>query len=229
MNPFKTGDKVVALVENNGQLRVGKIYEVGAPNPSFPNHVMIVGVYENGNGKPKNGTGWESFRAAIAGQDYQLMQEPVLTPVPTGTKASNPKEALGSAKLALHLVPDAAVAHMATAFFEGASKYGAYNWRVAGVRASTYIAACRRHMSKWWNGEDRDPVSKVHHLANAAACLCIILDAEVSRMLNDDRPPKQDLDTLMTALAAVQGHLADLNAASNPPQYTEAEHGAKKA
>lgn len=72
MNPFKTGDKVVALVENNGQLRVGKIYEVGAPNPSFPNHVMIVGVYENGNGKPRNGTGWESFRAAIAGQDYQL-------------------------------------------------------------------------------------------------------------------------------------------------------------
>lgn len=221
MHAFKTGDKVIP--RDNEELTdfgftKGRIYTVTRPNLGHP------AIYVK-NDRDEEYSFLESrFRAAIAGVDY-----PVLNLTPTGTKASNPKEALGSAKLALHLVPDAAVAHVATAFFEGASKYGAYNWRVAGVRASTYIAACRRHMSKWWNGEDRDPVSKVHHLANAAACLCIILDAEVSKMLNDDRPPKQDLDTLMTALAAVQGHLADLNAASNPPQYTERDPGTNKA
>lgn len=137
------------------------------------------------------------------------------------TKSTNPKEAIGSTKLPLQLIPDAAMAHVSMAFYEGATKYGSYNWRVAGVRASTYVAAARRHLSKWWNGDDYDPKTKVHHLANAAACCMILLDAEVQKMLNDDRPPKQDLEGLYEHLLKVQEHLTKMHADMNPKHCME--------
>lgn len=137
------------------------------------------------------------------------------------TKNTNPKEAIGAAKLNLSLVPDTLSAYAATAFFEGASKYGSYNWRVAGVRASTYVAAAKRHIKKWWNGQDADTKTRVHHLANGIACLAIILDAEVCGMLNDDRPPKVELDDLIEKLSKVQAHLAELHKDCHPTHHTE--------
>lgn len=104
------------------------------------------------------------------------------------SKNGNPKDAVGCKKLPLDLVPDTAVAHQAAAHLHGALKYGPYNWRVAGVRSSIYVAACRRHVAAWWNGEDEDPESGLNHLAHALACLNIILDAEECDKLNDDRP-----------------------------------------
>lgn len=151
-------------------------------------------------------------------------------PLPTAeTKASNPKEAIGSTKLDFSVVPSSAPAYLATAFTEGALKYGSYNWRVAGVRASTYKAACDRHVAKWWNGENTDPVTKVKHLANAMACLAIILDAELVNLLNDDRPPKADLAKLLEELGGTVAHLKDIskgyapihNTALNQPKVTE--------
>lgn len=136
------------------------------------------------------------------------------------TKASNPKEAVGSTKLPLHLIPDAGIAHLSMAFYEGATKYGSYNWREAGVRAGTYIAAARRHLSKWWNGDDCDPKTKVHHLANAAACCLILMDAEVQGMLNDDRPPKQDLEKLYEKIGDIQAHLTKMHEGINPKHCT---------
>jgi hypothetical protein len=147
---------------------------------------------------------------------------PLQVPVPqVVVKATNPKEAIGAGKLNLSLVPDTLSAFAATAFFEGASKYGSYNWRVAGVRASTYKAAAERHIKKWWNGQDCDKVTNVHHLANAIACLGIILDAEVCSMLNDDRPPAIDLDGLIEKLNKTQAHLAELHKGCNPKHHTE--------
>lgn len=146
----------------------------------------------------------------------------VIEPV---TKASNPKEAIGASKLNFALVPDSLSAYAATAFYEGASKYGAYNWRVAGVRASTYYSAHNRHVKKWWNGQDADPKTKVHHLANAIACLGIILDAELKGMLNDDRPPQVDLDGLIERLSETQAHLAKMHEGMNPHHCTEQENG----
>ena len=140
---------------------------------------------------------------------------------PTPVKDSNPKEAAGADRMQLHLVPDGPLAHVATAFFEGATKYGAYNWRVAGVRASTYISALRRHVGKWWNGERTDPKTGVHHLANATACLLILIDAEIQDKLTDDRPPKQDLQGVYDALVQVQEGLKKAHAHLNPKQYTE--------
>lgn len=135
-------------------------------------------------------------------------------------KASNPKEAVGSTKLDMSLVPSTAIAYLASAFTEGALKYGSYNWRVSGVRASTYIAAACRHIFKWWNGENTDPKTKVAHLANAMACLSIVLDAELVKMLNDDRPPKADLDKLIEDLGLTVAHLKEMSKGLTPHHNT---------
>lgn len=115
----------------------------------------------------------------------------------------NPKDAIGRAKLDLGLVPDTLEIFAATAFAEGADKYGPYNWRRAPVAASAYYAAGKRHQKKWWNGQDLDVKTKVHHLANAIACLAIVLDAEVCGTLVDDRPTAVDLDHLILAAGKI--------------------------
>jgi hypothetical protein len=100
----------------------------------------------------------------------------------------NPKERFGKAKPNLFLVPPSAEIYLATAFQDGAVKYGPYNWRQSDVNASTYIAACKRHLASWIDGDDIDETSGVHHLAHAMACLAIILDAGECDTLHDDRP-----------------------------------------
>lgn len=140
------------------------------------------------------------------------------------TKPSNPKDVIGSGKLPLELVPESAIAEEAVAFFEGASKYGRYNWRVAGVRASIYMAACLRHLFKWWAGDERDKVTRVKHLASARACLGILIDAEWSGKLTDDRPPRQpEFERRVDELARDIEHLRQLYADKTPHQYTIAD------
>lgn len=103
---------------------------------------------------------------------------------------TNPKTRFGQAKPPLHLLPTPALLHMAEALRDGSVKYGALNWRTDPVSASTYYSACLRHLTQWWDGEDIDPVSLVHHLGHAATNIAILLDALESQMLLDDRPPK---------------------------------------
>ena len=52
------------------------------------------------------------------------------------TKDTNPKDAIGSGKVPMHLWPSTATAVGSIALLNGALKYGRSNWRVAGVRAS---------------------------------------------------------------------------------------------
>ena len=139
------------------------------------------------------------------------------------TKPSNPKDIIGSTKLDMGLVPDILEAAAATAFLEGALKYGRFNWRVAGVSASVYHAAIKRHLKKWWNGQDFDKATRVHHLANSIACLAIILDAELYGKLTDDRPPCPDPDAMAAIIdgsGALISHLKALFASHTPHQYT---------
>lgn len=102
-------------------------------------------------------------------------------------KLSNPKDTIGSDKLPLHLWPTTATAMGSIGLLEGAVKYGRLNWRHTGVRASIYIDACKRHLDAWMEGEETAPDSGVPHLANALACLAIIVDAQAAGMLTDDR------------------------------------------
>lgn len=139
------------------------------------------------------------------------------------TKPSNPKDAFGSAKAPLGLVPDTVTADVSMAFLEGALKYGRYNWRVAGVRASIYNDAMERHRAKWWNGESRDPLTRVKHLANLVACAAIVLDSEICGMLEDDRPPAMPMGDYLDSLQAHIKHLKELFKDHTPPQYTQRE------
>lgn len=107
-------------------------------------------------------------------------------------KPSNPKDAAATNRLDLSLFPGSARAYGALALTEGDLKYGGYNWRTVGIKASVYLAACGRHLEKWNNGEDCDPHTHVPHLANALACIAVLIDASQQGNLNDDRPPAQE-------------------------------------
>jgi hypothetical protein len=158
--------------------------------------------------------------------NYQL--ESVETPQASDSKPTNPKDAIGSTKLPLNLVPDSLTAYAALSFAEGASKYGSYNWRVAGVRASIYKAALERHLKKWWNGEECDPKTKVPHLASVIACAAIILDADLAGKLTDDRPPKVPMGQLIDGMEGIVKGLYEMHKDMKPHHHTalDAQGGA---
>lgn len=139
------------------------------------------------------------------------------------TNTENPKDAIGQTKLPMDLVPESAIAELTTAFLEGAQKYGRFNWRAKGVRASIYVAAAKRHLAKWYNGQDEDEKTTVNHLASVMACCAIILDAQVCGKLNDDRPPRAPVSEHIDKLSKKVSRLAELFKDEHPHQYTIAD------
>jgi hypothetical protein len=107
-----------------------------------------------------------------------------------GWKDTNPKAAFGDKKAPFSTVSAPVLAEVGVAMLEGALKYGRHNYRVSGVRASTYYDAALRHITAWWEGEDIDPASGLPHTVKAMACLMVMRDAELQGLLNDDRPPR---------------------------------------
>ncbi len=100
----------------------------------------------------------------------------------------NPKDRVGAGKPPLHLIPPAAEILESIAMGLGARKYGEFNWRTSKVRSTVYIAATKRHLAQWLDGQDDDPESGVSHLAHARACLGVLLDAIATGNVIDDRP-----------------------------------------
>ena len=100
----------------------------------------------------------------------------------------NPKDLIGAKKPDISLVPPAGTLLEAQAMMDGARKYGPYNWRDNKVNMRVYLAAAVRHIQQLIDGEDFDPISGVHHLGHARACLGILSDAYMGGFLNDDRP-----------------------------------------
>lgn len=141
------------------------------------------------------------------------------------TKPTNPKDMVAVAKAPLHLVPSTLSVYASLAFAEGASKYGAYNWRIAGVSAAVYKSALDRHLAKWWNGEDADAKTGVPHLASALACIGIILDAALCDKLNDDRPPAAPMAALIDGLEEKVAALYEMHADRHPRHWTIADTG----
>src|SRR5271165_3616889 len=86
----------------------------------------------------------------------------------------NPKDLIGSKKVALALVPPASTIYQALAMENGAIKYGAYNWRKNKVQAMVYLNAAKRHIDSWLDGEEVAADSGVPHLGHAMACLGIL-------------------------------------------------------
>lgn len=104
---------------------------------------------------------------------------------------TNPKDLLGAKKVALSAVSPVAIAHEACAMMDGEWKYGFRNWRDKSVIARIYIDAALRHIMAWFEGEEAAADSGVHHLGHARACLGIILDAQATGNLIDDRASGQ--------------------------------------
>lgn|SRR5574343_481851 len=130
----------------------------------------------------------------------------------TGTaKPTNPKDIVATTKLPLHLIPMMTQAYLAIGHFNGLGKYGRDNWRASGVLASVYVSAALRHLTAWNEGEELDPDDGVPHLMGAITSLSILIDAQHTGTLNDDRKyrgagiPEQ-------ARGLAEAHLARLTA-----------------
>lgn len=137
------------------------------------------------------------------------------------TKDSNPKDGIGDKKVPLWLLSPIAKAHWALGQFSGLMKYGAWNWRIAGVRTSVYLSAMERHMDKYKSGERYDAVDGTHHLGNIMACCAILLDAEAANKLNDDRPPSVGVQPAYSECEAMMAKLRE--------QYADYLPGGSKA
>lgn len=141
------------------------------------------------------------------------------------TKLTNPKEAIGSDKLPIHLWPASATVMGSLGLLDGMLKYGRANWRDTGVRASIYADAVQRHVGAWFEGEELDPDSGLPHLAHALACLAIIVDADAAGKLNDDRQFNgahyRELVDEMTDHVA---RLKDKHSGRSPHHYTIADN-----
>lgn len=112
-----------------------------------------------------------------------------VTVVPTSKAlGSNPKDLLGAKKPDMTKIPAISLLWEALAMMDGGGKYGPYNWRANKVVATIYIAAAKRHIDQWYEGEEYAEDSGCHHLGHAKACLAILLDAQATGNLIDDRP-----------------------------------------
>jgi hypothetical protein len=136
-------------------------------------------------------------------------------------KESNPKDAIGSRKAKLSVVPSGVLFALGNAMLEGTCKYGRHNYRGVGVRASVYYDAAIGHLFDWWEGQDVDPESGELHLVKAMASLAVAIDAIQQGMMHDDRPPrskvfKSDFNTNAAAII-------DRHKDKNPRHYTIAD------
>ena len=117
------------------------------------------------------------------------MNEEAPKPVETAALGTNPKDKLGIKKVQLNLVPASSLIFQALAMEDGARKYGPYNWRANKVIASIYVAAAQRHLLQWFDShEELTNDSGVPNLGAALACIGIIIDAQATGNLVDDRP-----------------------------------------
>lgn len=154
-----------------------------------------------------------------------LALESALAELPPSAKQTNPKDAIADTRLPLHLVSPVIKAYQAVAHVLGNIKYGAWNWRPAGARASVYYSAQQRHMDAWWEGEKYDPTDGTWHLANAQACINILIECQESGNLVDDRPPSRS-DVLARVRKEAEEIMAGIKAKypdRKPRHYTIAD------
>lgn len=116
----------------------------------------------------------------------------------------NPKEVAGSSKPAVWSVtPRWVVLLLGRVMSIGARKYGAFNYRESSIAASTYQDAIERHTQAWFDGEDNDPETKVSHLASIMASCVLLLDAQATGKLHDDRQKTGLVRTTLDTLEAL--------------------------
>lgn len=113
-------------------------------------------------------------------------------------EATNPKDAVGALKPNFSYLPPAGSFHTSLAMMNGAVKYNPYNWRDPNNKPGymTYLAAMKRHIDLFIDGEQVAKDSLVHHLGHVAAGAMILLDAIECGNAIDDRPIPGQLSRL---------------------------------
>lgn len=145
------------------------------------------------------------------------------------TKPTNPKDAAATTRIPLWLLSPIAKAEWAAAQFAGLLKYGAWNWREAGVRSSVYISAIERHLDAWKSGEELDPIDETHHLGNIMASAAILLEAKEAGKLVDDRPPVLGIRKAYARVESLMGRLIQKYKDRAPRHWTIADDVDKAA
>lgn len=100
----------------------------------------------------------------------------------------NPKHAAGRKKQPYRHIPPSALAALGRVMQSGAEKYGPFNWGEAGVTASVYYDAIKRHLESWYTTGRPDKESHENPMAHIMACCAIIIDCEGLGNMEDDRP-----------------------------------------
>jgi len=89
-------------------------------------------------------------------------------------------------KLRFDLLPPDALKAVVAIFTYGANKYADRNWE-KGTNYGRLFGAAQRHLWNWWDGEENDPESGLHHLAHAITDILFLLSYELRGVGNDDR------------------------------------------
>lgn len=142
---------------------------------------------------------------------------------------TNPKKQYGDKGIPLHLWPALASSYGAVALYNGSLKYGRNNFKATPVDASIYIAAAKRHLEAWAEGEELDPVDGVPNLAGVLANIAILLEARAAGTLIDDRNIGTGYLKERDSLKSVVASLQELHKDKSPKHYTlnEVDNGTK--
>ena len=102
---------------------------------------------------------------------------------------TQPAKRADGGKARWDLIPFDALDEIVQVFTFGAAKYGDFNWQ-KGMSWSRCFGSTMRHLSKWWQGEDKDPESGLSHLAHAATNIIFLMYYSKRSKLQefDDRP-----------------------------------------
>lgn len=90
-------------------------------------------------------------------------------------------------KISFALIPWVAVRAVAQVLNYGARKYAPRNWELGMDWSRPYDGAIR-HLSAWWEGEDKDPDTGMSHLWHAATNIFFLIAYEDRKVGADDRP-----------------------------------------
>lgn len=87
------------------------------------------------------------------------------------------------------LAPWDAIGEVVKVLAFGAQKYAPRNWE-NGMAWSRCFASLQRHLTAWWQGEDRDPETGILHVAHVACNALFIVAYQLRGAGLDDRPSK---------------------------------------
>lgn len=76
-------------------------------------------------------------------------------------------------KTRLDLIPSEPLRAAGDVFAFGAEKYGERNWE-SGIAFGRLYGALQRHLTAFWDGNDIDDESGLHHLGHAMCCLLML-------------------------------------------------------